>query len=423
MSNESFSMADRVKLSAMMFLQYMLLPVWFLPLFAYLKDLNMSATQSSWIMSSMALGCLASPLIGMVADRHFSSEKVLAVLNFLAAVLLVVAGNMTSPSMVFVILLAVMLCYMPTWGLTSAIAMAHSPSEKFPQIRVFGSIGWVASGVFSLVALYAFENKIDGTNVTFFCGAGTALLAAAAALALPHTPPPAKGQPASVVDALGLRSLSLMKDPQFAVFMMCYFLVMIPFSIYWSFFSDFLIAKGFDLVTITMNWGQVAEMFFMLAVPLVIARVGVKWAMTIGLGMLVVRYASLLLGEMYVWSPLYFLAILVHGLIFGFFFVGGQIYVDRKAPKEMKAQAQGFLFLAGFGLGLLVGNYVNGLLLDHYTNSEGAVNWQPVWTITTICSAVLFVLFMLVFHDNPKGESATADAEESTETPDPAPEG
>jgi len=427
MSNESFSMADRVKLSAMMFLQFMLLPVWFVPLGAYLDNLNMNANQMALIMNSMALGCLASPIIGMVADRHFSSEKVLAVLNLLTAILLVVAANVTSPTMVFIILLAVMLCYMPTWGLTSAIAMAHSPSEKFPQIRVFGSIGWVAAGLFSLIASQVWNISIDGTRITLFCGAGTALVAAAAALALPHTPPPAKGQPASIIDALGLRSLVLMKDAQFAIFMVCYFLIMIPFAIYWSFGSVFLKDKGFEFITITMNWGQFAEMFFMVMVPVVLARVGLKWAMTIGLAMLVVRYASFLVGEIYDVQAMYFVAILVHGLIFGFFFVGGQIYVDRKAPKEMKAQAQGFLFLAGFGAGLLVGNYINGLLIGANTTlteaGEKVYDWQPVWTVTTICSAVLFVLFMLVFHDSPKGESETAEGDESTDTPDPAAEG
>ncbi len=412
MTTETFSMGNRIKLSGMMFLQYMLLPVWFLPLAKYLGTLEMSPGQMAWIMSSMALGCLTSPLVGMVADRHFASERVLAALNLAVAVLLVIAAQVSSPLPVFILLLAVMLCYMPTWGLTSAIAMGHSPSEQFPQIRVFGSIGWVASGVFSLVASYGFNAAIDGTAITLYCGAVTSLVAAIFALTLPHTPPPAKGQPTSVLDALGLRSLVLMKDFQFAVFMICYFLIMIPFSIYWSFFSLFLEDKKFEFITITMNWGQVAEMIFMLAVPLAITRVGLKWAMTIGLAMLVVRYASLLLGEMMGLQSLYFVAILVHGLIFGFFYVGAQIYVDRKAPKELKAQAQGFLFLAGFGLGLLVGNYLNGKLLEHYTTVSATgvkvYDWQPIWLITTVCSVVLLFVFMAIFHDDPKAESEAA---------------
>jgi nucleoside transporter len=373
MPSESMSLGIRARLSAMMFLQYMLLPVWFLPLAAYLTKLEMSATQKAWILSSMALGCLASPLVGMVADRHFASEKVLAALNLLAAILLVASAQTTDPTLVFVLLLAVMLCYMPTWGLTSAIAMSNSPAEKFPQIRVFGSIGWVASGIFSLVAGGLFDQRIDGTAVTLYCGAGTALVAAAFALLLPHTPPPAKGQKASVLDVLGLRSLVLLKDLRFAVFLLTYFLVMFPFSMYWSYCSEFLQNKGFEYITVTMNWGQVAEMGFMLMIPLVLARVGLKWAMIIGLVAMVVRYLAFLLGGMLDMTWLYFVAILVHGLIFGFYFVGAQIYVDRKAPKELRAQAQGFLFLAGFGVGLLVGNFINGELIARNSTLAMAV--------------------------------------------------
>lgn len=405
MPSQSMSLDVRARLSGMMLLQYMMLPVWFLPLAAYLTGLGMTETQKFWIVSSMALGCLTSPLVGMFADRYFASERVLAALNLAAAALLVAAAQTTAPTLVFVLLLAVMLCYMPTWGLTSAIAMSHSPAEKFPQIRVFGSIGWVASGIFSLAAGGVFSREIDNTPTIFYCGAGTALVAALFALALPHTPPPAKGQKASVVDVLGLRSVVLLKDLNFAVFMATYFLVIIPFSIYFSFFSDFLKDKGFRYITVTMNWGQVAEMGFMLLIPVVLARVGVKWAMAIGLVALVARYLSLLLGEMWGISGLYFVAILVHGLIFGFYFVGGQIYVDRKAPKELRAQAQGFLFLAGFGLGLLAGNFLTSRLLEAYSLYDSAgvktgYDWQPIWLITTLVSAVLLAVFVVFFRDD-----------------------
>ena len=392
----------RIRLSGMMFLQYLLLPVWLMPLATYLDALNVVGTFRAAIVSSMALGCLASPLIGMVADRHFASEKVLAVLNLLAAILLVLSAQVSSPTMVFLLLLAVMLCYMPTWGLTSSIAMSNSPAEKFPQIRVFGSIGWVAAGLFSIVAAKFFNKSIDGTAITLYCGAGTALVAAAFALLLPHTPPPAKGQKTSLLDVLGLRSLALMKDFSFAVLIVTYLAIQIPFSIYFSYCSLFLNDKGFKFITVTMNWGQVAEMVFMLMIPLAIARVGLKWAMAIGLVALVVRYGSFLLGGTFDMTWLYFVAILVHGLIFGFYFIGAQIYVDRKAPKETRAQAQAFLFLC-YGLGSIVGNFVNERLIGANTTLNAAgekiYNWQPVWSAMAITSFVLLVVFVVLFRD------------------------
>jgi nucleoside transporter len=391
------TISTRIRLSVMMFIQYMLIAVWFVQLTAYVKKLGMGGMQMALIGSSMALGCLASPLIGMFADRNFASQRVLAVLNFLTGVLLLAATQVTEPLVLFVILLATMLCYMPTWGLTSSIAMSHSPSDKFPQIRVFGSIGWVAAGVFSLVA-GLWNVTMDGTAIPLYCGAGVALVGAVFALALPHTPPPAKGQKTSVIDVMGLRSLVLMKDAHFAVLALGTLVATIPFSAHWTYGSAFLEAKGFEYLTVTMNWGQFVEMFLMLLVPVAIAAVGLKWTLVLGAATLVIRYAAYYLGGMYDQNILYYTAILVHGIIFGFFYVGGQIYADRKAPKEMKAQAQGLLFLI-FGVGLLLGNFVNGWLIESNTSVDKVVNWQPMWLTDTVISVALLLVFIAMFRD------------------------
>ena len=360
----------RVRLSAMMFLQFMLFAVWFVQLSSYATQMGVTGLMLSLIVSSMAIGCLASPIVGMIADRHFASQKVLATANGLCAVLLFFSASATNPTTLFILLLAAMLCYMPTWGLTSAIAMANSPAEKFPQIRVFGSIGWVASGVFGLLAVKAFgAQAFDGTNLPFYCGAGASLVAAVLAFTIPNTPPPAKGQPASITDALGLKAFSLMKDCRFALFIIISTLVMVPFSIYWSYGGLFLKDKGFEYLTFTMNLGQAAEMGFMLLIPIALKKMGVKWAMVTGLLALVVRYGAFWIGGVQEIEALYYVAILVHGLIFGFFFVGGQIYIDKFAPKEIRGQAQGFIFLMTFGVGLLIGNFFNGDLIARNSQS------------------------------------------------------
>lgn len=367
---ENMSMSIRIRLSVMMFLQFMLFAVWWQPLAAYLgNELGLTGGQMSPILNTMALGCLIAPIIGMIADRYFASQKVLAVLNLLGAVLLIVAAKQTNPVSIFVVLLLQQLCYMPTWGLTTSIAMSNSSTEAFPQIRVFGSIGWVASGVFGFVALKMFGKSIDGTEIPFYCGAGISLAAAALALTIPNTPPPAKGQKASVIDVLGLRSVTLLKDFNFLMFIVVSTLMMIPFSIYWSYCSVFLSDKGFALITATMNWGQFVEMFVMaFLLPLVLVRLGLKWVMSLGLGIMVVRYLFFLGGSMTDQSWMYMGAILVHGFIYSFFFVGGQMYVGKKAPPQLQAQAQGFLFLIMFGIGLLVGNTFNGKLIDKHSS-------------------------------------------------------
>jgi len=401
------SAKSRFLLMSMMFFQFMMLAVWFVPLAAYLENLGIRGIYRALILSSMALGCLASPIVGMIADRYFAGQKMLAVLNLVGGILLLGAAYATRPIIILVLLPIQMLCYMPTWGLTSAIAMTHAPADKFPQIRVFGSIGWVASGLCSLLAIHLFGiASFDGTNLPMYCGAGISFVAAAFAIVLPATPPPANGQKASIGDALGLRAFVLMKDLHFAMFIITSFLVMVPFAAYWSYGSAFLHDEGFKYITVAMNWGQAAEMLFMLLVPVALSKLGVRWTLALGLAALVLRYAMFLAGTEFGMDSLYFLAILVHGLIFGFFFVGGQIYIDRQAPPQIRAQAQGAFFLVTFGVGLILGNFVNEWLIQRYS-SNSVTDWRPVWLILTIVSAALLCMFATVFREPRTHEDVT----------------
>ncbi len=400
----------RIRLSAMMFLQYMMFAVFWVPLSAYLGALNATDTETWLALSTMAFGCVVAPIVCMFADRHFASNRVLLVLNVACAVLFFLAARQKDAGSLFVLLLIAMFCYMPTWSLTNAIAMANAPSEKFPQIRVFGSIGWVASAVFSVVAMKLLGAESFGnTAKPLYCGAATAVVAAILNLTLPQTPPPAKGQKASIVDALGLRAMALMKDANFALFIFLSMLVMIPFTLYFSLGAKFFDSQGFKYVTVTMNLGQLVEMGVMLLVPLALKRFGVKWTMVIGLAALVARYAAFWGGVALDQTALYFVAVLVHGVIFGFFFVGGQVYVDKKAPAEIRAQAQGLIVLICFGVGMFLGNLLNVKLIAHYT-TDGRCDWNPVFLITSICSAILLLAMCALFRDDVSGVPAVADA-------------
>jgi nucleoside transporter len=385
----------------MMFLQYMMFAVWWVPLAAYLTNMEIGGSYKAWILSVMPLGCLVAPIICMIADRHFASQKVLTILNFGCAVLFFIGARQTSPAALFVVLLLGTFCYMPTWSLTNAIAMANFPSDKFPQIRVFGSIGWVAAAVFSLIASISFlwNKDIDGTAIPIYCGAGTALVAAILNLTLPNTPPPAKGKEASIVDALGLRALTLLKDRNFALFIVISLLATIPFTLYFSYGSEFFLSQGYKKITAMMSLGQVSEILIMLLVPISLARFGVKRTMMIGLAALAVRYFAFWGGVAADQTFLYFLAILVHGIIFGFFFVGGQVYVEKKAPKEIRAQAQGLIVLICFGVGMLIGTLFNAKLIERYT-TDGVCNWIPVFVIMALISAVLLAAMCVLFRDD-----------------------
>jgi len=294
---------------------------------------------------------------------------------------------------------------MPTWGLTSAIAMAHSPSEEFPKVRVFGSVGWVASGLFSIIAVNLFNLDFDGTNLPFYFGASTGLVAAVMNLTLPITPPAGKGKKVSLAGAFGLGTVNLMKERNFAMFIIFSFLSMIPFAMYYSYFSEFLLSIKTQYITVTMNWGVLAEMGFMLLIPLVIKRFGIRKVMILGLVALLIRYVSLYFGGVLNQQWLFYLGILVHGLIFGFFYVGGQIYINQRTPDALKSQAQGFIFLVTFGLGLLAGNLIDGRIISLFTDNSTGIrvyNWDTIWGITSIFSLALLVAFIVLFKDDVK---------------------
>lgn len=388
-----------VQMALMMFFQYMMFAVWWVPLAAYLTQMDIGSTQKALILSSMALGCLVSPLTGMLADRYFQGQYVLAFTNFVNAALLALAATTSNPNLLFLFLLVAMIFYMPTWGLTSSIAMTHIATEKFARIRVFGSVGWVVSGGFSLLFVHLFEMNFDGTNLPFYCGAGVSLVAAFFNLSLPKTPPASNGQPVSLINIMGLGAVKLMRNRNFLWFIILSFLSMIPFSMYWSYCSEFLLDEGFKYISITMNFGQLAEMLFLLSVPFIVRKFGLRITMFLGLIALTIRYLSFYSGALTDTGILYMMGILMHGLIFGYFYLGGQMYIDEKAPKALKAQAQGFIFLVTFGLGLLVGNFINAKIIAIFSESgpDGTnYHWGMIWGITTIMSIGLAILFPLL---------------------------
>jgi nucleoside transporter len=386
----------KFKLSLMLFLQYMMYAVWWVPLAAYLTNLNVDSTEKALIISSMAIGCMASPLVGMLADRFFPAQKVLAGSNLINAAMLFLAGTTNNPDFLFICLLLAMLVYMPSWSLTSAIAMVHLPSEDFPKVRVFGSIGWVASGIFSIIFIRFLNIDFDGTNIPFYCGAGVSILAAITNLGIPNTPPLGKGRRITLIDAFGLGTLKLMKDRNFKIFIIITFLSIIPFALYYSFFSEFLLNIQTKYISVTMNWGVLAEMGFLLLVPPAIKKFGLRRTMIYGLIALFIRYFAFYSGGVVNQHWIYYIGILIHGLIFGFFYVGGQIYIDKKAPAELKSQAQGFFFLITFGLGLLVGNFICAKLIDYY-KTESGYDWNAIYGITAIASLVLLLAFIILF--------------------------
>ena len=385
-------MKNAVLLSVMMFLQFMMLPVWFVPMFPYVQALPDSGSWVVWCGLIMGFGTFTSPLFGMFADRFLNAEKVLAICNFIGAALLLCASAVRSPAVMFVVLLGAMCFYMPTWSLTATIALAHSTKRTFPRIRVFGTVGWVASSVFSLVGAKCFGiADFDSTSWIFVAGAAVSLAAALFSFLLPATEPVAKGTPMSVSDALGLKALVLFKDASFRTFAILLLLAMLPFQWYNVYCGAYLKETGFQYLTLTMNLGQAGEIGFMLLVPVIIGRFGSKTALMIALAALALRnlcFFGATQGSAFAFLD--FGGILIHGLIFGILIVGSQMFIDEVAPKELRNQAQGLVNLLTAGVGVFASNFLFDAVLSRGV-APGAHNWPVAYVVAIALASLAFV--------------------------------
>jgi len=388
-----------IKLGIMMFMQYLLFAVWWVSFAAYLNNLSfIESSQMGLLLSSMAIGSMAAPLVGVIADRYISSEKLLAGLNMLVAVFLFLATQQSGSIGLMITVTLAMLCYMPSWSLTSSIAMTHISSEQFPRIRILGSIGWVASGLFSLAAFYFFKvQAFDGTVLPLYCAVGTAVVTALFNLLLPKTPPTAdKSSKYSIADIFGLKVISSLKNKNFNRFILLTFLTVIPFTLFYNYGSLFLQDENFKYITVTMNWRQVAELFFLFITTSILLKYGFRKTLLLGLSALLLQYLALYAGVISGQQWMYYLGILPHALIFGLFFIAGQVYTDKVVPQEFKAQAQGFLSFVTWGVGILVGNLIWSWLTNNYRVDSHA-NWSLLFAIASVATVVMIVLFLLLF--------------------------
>jgi len=384
----------RLKLSAMMFLQYFIWGSWYVTMGTYLGRLGFAGEQIGLAYSSTAIAAMVSPFfVGLVADRFFATEKVLATLHLAGAALLFYASTLDTFGSFFPALIGYTLCYMPTLALTNSLSFhqMRDPGKEFPGIRVLGTIGWIAAGL-----TIGFMG-VEATALPLKIGAAMSVLLGLYCFALPHTPPTKVGGRVTAREVLGLDALALMKERSFAIFVIASFLICIPLTFYYSFTNLFLNELGVWNAAGKMTMGQMSEIFFMLVMPWFFLRLGVKWMMVVGMLAWAVRYVLFAYGNAGPLVWMLYVGILLHGICYDFFFVTGQIYMDKKAPLALRAAAQGFIAFVTLGVGMFIGSWLSGVVVGRYTLPGGAHDWQRIWILPAVASAVVLVLFALLF--------------------------
>lgn len=392
------NLSVRLRLSALMFLQYFIWGAWFVTMGTYLlKALNADAIQIGSSYANLSIAAIISPFfVGLIADRFFSAQKVLGVLHLLGAITLYYTSTVHEFNEFWWLILLYTLLYMPTISLANSVSFAQmkDAGKQFPAVRVFGTVGWIVAG------LFVGFMKIESSPLTFQIAAACSFLLGIFSFFLPDTP--AKKTGTDIASIIGLDALILFKSKSFSVFFITSILICIPLAFYYGFTNPFLNDIGLQNAAGKMTLGQVSEVVFMLLMPLLYIRFGVKKMLLIGMFAWVVRYLLFSYGDTGTGTWMLYGGIILHGICYDFFFVTGQIYIDKKAGESIKSAAQGLITFATYGVGMLIGSYISGFLTEQYASTVNGVlhyDWKSIWFVPASIAFVVIIIFALLFKE------------------------
>ena len=399
--------STQFQLSFMMFLEFFIWGGWFVTMGSFLgNNLSASGAETAMAYSTQSWGAIIAPfIIGLIADRFFNAEKILGILHLVGACIMYLMSQTTEFSVFYPYVLGYMIAYMPTLALVNSVSFnqMNDPAKQFPMVRVFGTIGWILAGlIISFVFKWdSIENIGNGMlSNTFLMVAIASAILGVFSFTLPKTPPSvAKGEKVGLSDILGLDALKLLKDRNFLIFFLSSVLICIPLAFYYQNISPFLTEYKIENSTAWASLGQMSEVLFMLLLPFFFKKYGFKKTILFGMLAWGIRY---LLFAYENGGDLFFMVVVgiaLHGICYDFFFVSGQIYTDSKAGEKVKSAAQGLITLATYGVGMLIGFWVAGQIVDKNLIDEGLHSWQDIWVFPAIFAAAVLVLFAVFFKD------------------------
>ncbi len=379
-----------------MLLEYFIWGAWYVTMGTYMSIfLESTGVQIGAAYSALAIATMISPFfIGMIADRFFAAQKIMGFLHLIGGVLLVLATKVTGNTTFYWVILFYSLLYMPTIALSNSIAFHQmtDPGKQFPWIRVFGTLGWILAGL-----MIGFLD-IERTSSTFYMAAVISICLGIFSFILPNTPP--KGQDSKVTFAgiLGKDAFVLFKDKPYIIFFIAAILVCIPLSFYYGFANLFLNEEGMENAASKMILGQISEAIYILAIPFLFNRIGVKRILIIGMVAWILRYFFFAYGNVEANLWMLYAGIILHGICYDFFFVTGYMYTENKAGEKIKNAAQGLFTFATYGVGMFIGTWFSGFVTDHYTVDDEHL-WKNIWFVPAFIAIAVLIYFILFFRE------------------------
>ncbi len=401
----------RFQLSFMMFLEFFVWGAWYSAIAVYMSANGMK-NLTHWPFTANALAAIIAPFfIGLIADRYFATQKILGVLHLLGAFFMFITPSLSGNPIAFILsLIAYNICYMPTMSLANTLSFYQMTQQEkeFPVIRVFGTIGWIVAGLTVSFVLASFVSDgvpPEATPLPLYLTAAGSLLLGLYSFTLPHTPPPAAGKKVSARTIMGVDAFKKLGSRSFYIFLFSSLLICIPLALYYNYTQLFLENAHFKNIAATQTIGQTSEMIFMLLMPFFFRRLGVKWMLGVGMLAWVVRYSLFAFGAPDTITWMILTGIALHGICYDFFFVTGQIYMDKKAGIEIRAQAQGLIVLVTYGIGMLIGAQIAGVLYNSFLKDEASLTlleWQRFWWIPAAFAGLVLLFFITTFKDKIK---------------------
>ena len=372
------------------------------------KTLHFEGSDIGLAYGAFAIGAMIAPFfVGLIADRFFASEKILAFLGIFGGVIMFCIPSLTAFNVFYPVLILYCATYVPTLALGNSLSLHHlaDPKRDFPVIKTLSAVGWIAGGVTLSVVL-----KAEQSAVQFYLAGAASIALGLFSLALPHTPPKKTGKNVRIDEILGLDALALLKKPSFAIFIACMFLICIPLYFYFVNMNLYITELGWTYSAAKMSLAQVSDVIFLLLLPLMLRTLGYKKTIFIGILSWAARYfllaGSVSNGDLA--TPLIFAAILLHGVCYDFLFIAGQLYVDDEANERMRGAAQGFIAFILWGVGNFVGSTLAGKSQGAHT-IKGPLetvthDWHGIWIYPAWGAVAVLVIFLIFFRD-PKTKS------------------
>jgi nucleoside transporter len=392
------SLSLRIRLSAMMFLEFFVWGAWLPVLAVYIMDtpekggLGMSADQKGMLYGLLAFASIFMPMIaGQLTDRLVPTQVFLALAHLVGGAGLLYAAGAQSYWPLFWGLLIWSVTYAPTLSLVNSLSFSHlrDAEREFGPIRVFGTIGWIAAGW--VLWMWRTGREISGNDCLYLAG-GAAMVMGLFCFFLPHTPPARSG----VSPWAFLKALQLLKNPRIAVFLLISFVVGTELPFYFNLTGNFLedIGTQKENTSRVMSIGQMAEILTMLALPFFLKKYGPRKTLFLGILAWPVRYLIFAIGQPY---ELVVASIALHGICFVFFFVVAFIYIDSVASADIKGSAQGLLTLVIYGFGMWLGSLFTGFVEKSFTSATGDVDWSKVFLVPTVLTTLCAIVLMATF--------------------------